>query len=131
MIDSLQDVDNLLGEFRGLNSSGLVPAIDIYEDQDSIIAEAPLPGIDIKDVKVSVENDTLTIEGSSKKSTEIDEKNYYRKEIRSGSFHRVVQLPVAVDGSKTRGTYEDGVLKVVMPKRDELKSKTIDIEIKK
>src|SRR3989338_861608 len=90
MFDPFLDMDNYFESF--------VPALDVYQDADNVIVETPLPGIDPSDVNISVENDVLTIEGSSEKKSEVDEKNYYRKEIRSGSFHRAVALPAAVNG---------------------------------
>ncbi len=131
MIDTLQDMDKIFNEFQGLSSGGLMPAVDIYEEDGAVVAEIPLPGCDMENVNVSVENDMLTIESRVQKKKEIDEKNYYRKEIRTGSFHRVVQLPAGVDGSKTVAVYESGVLKITMPKREELKPKTIKIDVKK
>jgi HSP20 family protein len=100
-------------------SLGLAPAVDVYEDDKSVIVEAPLPGLDSQDVNVSVENDILTLEGKEQKKKEVDEKNYYMKEVRFGAFHRVVALPTAVDGDKAEATYEKGVLRVVIPKKTE------------
>lgn len=106
------------------------PAIDIYEDGDSVIAEAALPGIDPKDVEVSVENDILTIQGQTKSEKEEKNKDYYRKEVRSGSFHRSVQLPYAVDGDKANAEYRDGILKISVPRAEHAKRKTITVESK-
>jgi len=110
------------------------PAIDIYEDGDNVVAEASLPGVDPKDVDVTVENDILTIQGQSKSEQEqklADEQraiNYYRKEVRSGSFHRTVQLPYAVNGDQAKATYENGILKISIPKAEHAKAKKITIE---
>jgi len=106
------------------------PAIDIYEDGDNVVAEASLPGIDPKDVDVTVENDTLTLQGQTKSEQEEKDKNYYRKEVRSGSFHRSVQLPYAVDGDKAKASYENGVLRIIIPKAEHAKAKKITIESK-
>src|SRR3989338_11485194 len=92
MFDPFMDMDKFF-EDMPMASAGFVPALDVYQDADNVIIETPLPGVDPKDVNISVENDVLTIEGSSEKKSEVDEKNYYRKEIRSGSFHRAVALP--------------------------------------
>ncbi len=110
---------------------GFVPAIDLYEDKTHVIAETALPGINPDDVEVSVADGVLTIKGTSKKESEIDEKNYYRKEVRSGSFYRQVALPTNVVTDKTSADYEDGILKVKMPKATEVKAKTVKINIKK
>ena len=109
---------------------GFVPALDVYQTADDVVVETTLPGMNPKDVSVSIENDVLTIEGSSEKKTEVDEKDYYRKEIRSGSFHRAIALPSSVKGDDAKASYENGVLKIVIPKREEIKPKKISIDIK-
>lgn len=115
--------------FEGPNK--FIPAIDVYEDKDNVIAETPITGIDPDKVDISVENDVLTITGKSEHKSEVDEKNYYRKEIRYGSFHRSVALPVSVDGSKAKAEYEDGILKVTIPKEERAKPRKIKVVAKK
>lgn len=111
-------------------SRGFVPALDVYQDNENVFVETPLPGIEPSNVNISIENDVLTIEGKSEKKSEVDEKNYYRKEIRSGSFHRAVALPAAVDGEKALAEYKDGVLKITIPKEERAKPKQIKISAK-
>lgn len=106
-------------------------AVDIWQDQENVYVESPLAGVNPENVSVSVENDVLTIEGKSEKKSEMEEKNYYRKEVRTGSFHRSVALPAAVDGSKAKAEYENGVLKVIIPKEERAKSKVVKVEVKK
>jgi HSP20 family protein len=110
---------------------GFTPAIDVYQTKDRVVVETPLAGIDPEKVNVSVENDILTIEGSMEKKSEVDEKEYYRKEIRTGSFHRSVALPVAVNGEKASATFEKGILKVAIPKAEDAKPKTIKVNVVK
>ncbi|RLE06076.1 MAG: Hsp20/alpha crystallin family protein [Candidatus Aminicenantes bacterium] len=111
-------------------SSGFTPAVDVWQDENNVYAQCPLPGVDPKDVKVSVENDVLTIEGKSERKTEVDEKNYYRREVRYGAFHRAVALPAAVNGDKAKAEFENGVLKVTVPKEERVKPKTIKVQVK-
>lgn len=129
-----EDMDKMFSDFmpavRG-NQSGFVPAIDMYEDENNVIIEAQLSGIDPDKVSISIENDVLSIKGESEKKSEIDEKNYYRKEIRRGSFYRSVPLPTHVQGDNAKAVAEDGVLKITVPKASEVKPKTIKIETKK
>ncbi len=110
---------------------GFVPAIDMYEDKDNVVVEAQLAGIDPEKVDISIENDVLCIKGESEKKTEVEDKNYYRKEIRRGSFYRSVPLPTHVIGEKASAVAEDGVLKITIPKAPEAKPKTIKIKTKK
>ncbi len=106
------------------------PAIDIYQTKDDVVVETPLAGINPADVDISIENDVLTLEGKAQKKSEVEEKDYYRKEVRYGSFHRSVALPVSVNGDKAKATYEKGVLKIVIPKEERVKPKTVKVEVK-
>lgn len=109
---------------------GSIPAIDMYEDKDNVIVETQLAGIDPTKVDISIENDILSIKGEAEKQSEIDEKNYYRKEIRRGSFYRSVQLPTHVLGHEAKAKSEDGILKIMIPKAPEAKPNKIKIETK-
>lgn len=109
---------------------GLVPAIDVYDTKDKVVIETALPGVEQKDVKLSVENNVLTISGSTERKTEVDEKDYYRKEIRSGSFMRQVALPQGVKEDEAKAAFKDGILKIELPKSDKLKPKSIKIDVK-
>ena len=113
------------------NQQSFSPALDVYEEKDNVIVETSLPGIDIKDVDVSVQKSVLTIQGEQKKEHEVDDKNYYRKEIRNGSFYRQVALPVPVKEDKVEAEFTDGVLKVICPKAEPTKTNKISIKINK
>jgi HSP20 family protein len=128
-IDPFEEMDktfsNMLPTLRG--SDTIVPAIDVYENKDYVIVEAQLAGIDPEKVDISIENDTLLIRGESEKTSEVDEKNYYRKEIRRGSFYRSVLLPSHVAGDRAEAVASDGVLKITIPK---LQAQAKQIKIK-
>src|SRR5436190_834452 len=94
------------------------PAVDLYEKGANVVAEIALVGINPDNVKIHIEDSILNIEGFMEKKTEVDESNYYRKEVRAGSFHRVISLPTIVDGASTKAEYEKGILKVIMPKKE-------------
>ncbi len=130
MFPNFGDLDKFLDDASWPNVSGFVPALDIYQTKDEVVVETPLAGIDPEKVNLSIENDVLTIEGKSEQKSEVDDKNYYRKEVRYGSFHRSVALPTAVNGDKAKATYEQGVLKVVIPKEERAKPKTVKVEVK-
>lgn len=104
------------------------PALDVYDRKDHVVVESPIAGIDPNKINISIENDVLTIEGSMEKKSEVEEKNYYRKEVRRGSFHRSVALPTAVDGDKAEADYQDGVLTISIPKAERAKPKTIKVK---
>ena len=106
------------------------PSIDVYEEGDNIIVKAEIPGVKKEDISVSLSDDTLTISGKKSEEKEVKKENYYRKEIRSGSFSRSFTLPARVDKDKVKATYKDGVLQLVLPKAPEEKEKEVKIEIK-
>jgi len=124
------DADKFFDDFGAPSLSGFVPALDVYQTKDNVVVETQLPGLDPKDVNIAIENDVLTIEGKFEKKTEVDERDYYRKEIRSGGFHRSVALPTAVNGDKAKAVYEKGMLKIEIPKEERAKPKTVKVEIK-
>ena len=133
--DGFEDADRMFNEMvpsvvRRGDSAGFVPAVDMYEDKDNLIVETQLAGIDPDKVSISIENDVLCIKGESEKKSEVEDKNYYRKEIRRGSFFRSIALPTHVDGDKASAITAEGILKISIPKRNESGAKTIKIEKK-
>src|SRR5574344_83942 len=110
------EMDKAFGEFlpavRG-DQFGFTPAVDMYEDQNNIIVETQLAGIDPEKVDISVENNVLCLKGESEKKSEVDDKNYYRKEIRRGAFYRSIALPEKVDSEKATAVNEGGMGKIL------------------
>lgn len=131
---NIDDMDKIVNEYLPAVRSGqfgFTPALDMYEDKDNIIIETQLAGIDPEKVSISIDNDVLCIKGESERQSEVEEKNYYRKEIRRGSFYRSVPLPTKVDGDSATAITEDGILKITVPKAAEAKPKNIKIQIGK
>ena len=128
--DMEKAMGDMLPAVRG-QQFGFTPAIDMYEDKDNVVVETQLGGIDPEKVDISIENNVLTIKGESEKKSEVEDKNYYRKEIRRGSFYRSIPLPTKVDGDKATATNDEGILKITVPKAAEIKPKTIKILAKK
>jgi HSP20 family protein len=130
-LEPFEEMDKMLDEFGGMKRrSDFTPAVDMYEDGENVVVETQLAGIDPDQVSISVENDVLCIKGEGEKKSEVEDKNYYRKEIRRGSFYRSVQLPAHVNGDKASAVAEDGVLKISIPKAESQKPKNIKIEKK-
>lgn len=129
----MEDIFKSLAALRNTRSlyKGFAPAMDVYETKDTVVVETPLAGVRPEDVQVQVEKGVLTVQGSHKKEHEIDEKNYYQKEMRSGSFYRQVVLPVAVVEDKISAEFEDGILRISAPKAAPAKTKKVQVEIKK
>jgi HSP20 family protein len=128
--DYFNDMNKMVSEFlpSTRTASGFMPAIDMYEDKDNVIVETQLAGIDPENIDISIENDVLCIKGQGEKKTEVDEKNYYRKEIKRGGFYRSIPLPSRVLGDKASALADDGILKISIPKAPENKPKTIKIK---
>lgn len=127
----INDIDRWFDGMMPVVGNVFTPAVDVYQTDKDVVVEAPLAGVDPEKVEIAIENEMLTIEGSMEKTTEVDDKNYYRKEIRSGSFHRSVALPVAVKSDAAEAVFEKGMLRITIPKADAQKSKTIKVQVKK
>ena len=106
------------------------PEIDVRETRTEIVVEAEIPGIDQKDVNVSIKDNVLTLKGEKKMEKEENEANYYRAERTYGSFMRSFSLPTLVVADKVGAKYRNGVLTVTLPKADEVKPKEIPVEVK-
>ena len=134
-LEPFEEMNKMLEEWPGYGISkrpdNFMPAIDMYEDADNVIVETQLAGIDPEKVSVSIENDVLVIKGENEKKSEVEDKNYYRKEIRRGSFYRSIQLPTHVLDDEAKASAEDGVLKIMIPKAPEASPKAIKIETRK
>ena len=129
-LEPFEDMDKMFSEFTPSlwgGQAGFVPAVDVYDDKENVIVETQLAGIDPEKVNVTIENDVLYLKGESEKRSEVEDKNYYRKEIRRGSFYRRIQLPYHVDGNRASAEAIGGVLKIMIPKSEETKPKTIKI----
>ena len=129
-VDPFEEFDRFFDWPTAHRQTGFVPAVDVWQDNENVYVESPLPGIDPKDVSISVENDVLTIQGTTEKKSEVEDKNYYRKEVRSGSFHRAVALPASINNAQVEAEFEDGILKITLPKEERIKPKKIDIKVK-
>jgi HSP20 family protein len=103
------------------------PAVDIYEDDDSIVVKAEIPGMDRKSIKVDVKDRVLTIKGERSEDNEVKEERFYRRERTYGRFERAFTLPADVKTEQIKAEYKDGVLKVVVPKPETRKPKQIAI----
>jgi len=108
----------------------LTPALDIVEDKDYFKVEVEMPGMGEEDIKVSFNENRMTIEGEKTTSKKDENKNYLSREISYGRYERTLTLPASADVSKANATFKKGMLWVVIPKRTESKSnkKTLKIE---
>lgn len=103
---------------------GKMPSVDMIDKKGKIIIKAELPGVDKKDVDVSVTDHTVTIKGTTSTDEEEEKGNYYRREISSGSFERVLAIPGNVDTENVKAKFRNGVLKLTLPKTDKESNNT-------
>jgi HSP20 family protein len=133
-VAALQNRMNSL--FRDLNetdspltTASFVPAVDIYEDEKKVVLKLEVPGMNQKDLDVSVENHTLTVKGERKFEADEKEQNFHRIERRYGSFYRSFTLPSTVDTQNVVASYNAGVLKLELAKKPEAQPKQIKINV--
>lgn len=113
----------------GYNGMGSVE-VNLMQTDDDLIVKASIPGVKPEDINISVSGDTLTLRGEIKEDEEYKDANYHIKEIRQGSFARTMTLPVKVNADKANAEFENGVLRLTMPKAEEVKPKTITVKAK-
>jgi HSP20 family protein len=106
-----------------------VPALEVYEEKDGYVVTVELPGVNKEDVKLSLEQGTLTIAGERKNETKAETATVYHSERFYGRFQRTVNLPETVATSQVKAAYKDGVLTVTLPKSEEAKPKQINITL--
>jgi len=111
--------------------SGFSPVIDIYEEKENVIVETPLAGVKPENVDIVIENDVLSISGKTDEKKEVKKENYYRKELRRGSFYRSVFLPMPVKANAVHAESINGMLKITIPKMERSKRNKIAIKVKK
>ena len=119
--------DRLWPEWRRDWGEEWVPTVNLFEKDGNFHITAEIPGIKKEDISITISNGVVTLSG--KKETDKEEKTegYYLKETRSGSFSRSFKLPGEIDETKVDASYNDGVLTVVLPRREESKAKKIEV----
>ncbi len=128
MVESLWSsrfgIDNLAGTGQWL------PRLDVAETDSSVIVHVDVPGIDPKQIDLSVTGDVLTIRGERAEEKETKEKTFHRVERSYGSFNRAITLPASVNVDEISATAKEGVLTITLPKREEARPRQIKVEAK-
>jgi HSP20 family protein len=119
------------GSDEALTTSNFAPPVDVYEDEHNITLKIEVPGIDEKDINVSIENNTLTVRGERRFEKDEKEENFHRVERMYGSFTRSFTLPNTVETEQVSAHYEKGVLKIRLAKKAEAKPKLIKVNVEK
>jgi HSP20 family protein len=106
------------------------PAVNVAETPETVVVTAELPGLDPKEIEISVVGDTLTIRGEKRFEREEKGKTWYRREIAGGKFTRSFTLPASVDAEHVDAACKAGILTITLPKRAEAKAKKIEVKVK-
>jgi HSP20 family protein len=115
---------------RGADEDGeWLPYLDVAETKDEIVVKAEVPGMDAKDIDISLSDGLITIKGEKKQEREEKEEDYHLVERSYGTFTRSIRLPKEVQSDKISASYKNGVLKVTLPKSEEAKKKEIKIKV--
>ncbi|PWY54398.1 Hsp20/alpha crystallin family protein [Legionella qingyii] len=115
-----------LDQFENLN---LMPSMDVVEDKDHFTIQMEMPGMDEKDINVSISGNSLTITGEKSTSKKNEKKKYISREISYGKYERSLSLPSTIDADKAKATFKKGMLWVELPKKAEAKGKSRDVKI--
>jgi len=116
------------GTFRR-EQRGFAPALDLSETEDGYRVEVAVPGMKPEDVQVTFENNVLTIKGQLQQESEDKKRNYHRVERRYGSFHRTIALPSTVKADAIQAALTNGILRLDIPKAEEVKSRKITVNV--
>jgi HSP20 family protein len=104
------------------------PSLDVSETKDNFVVKAEVPGIDAKDIDISLTGDVLTIKGEKKQEKEEKEEDYHLVERTYGAFSRSIRLPAEVESTKIKASYKNGILRVTLPKSEKVKAKEVRIK---
>lgn len=107
---------------------GKSPSVDVIERDDEVIVKAELPGVDKKDIDVSVTNNTVTIKGKTSHEEKEEKGDFYRCEISRGSYSRTLSLPAEVQEDKAKAKIKDGILELTLPKRSKSKRQKVKVD---
>ncbi len=116
-------------QFGNGSSASWVPAVDVLEEGDAVRITAEIPGVNPSDVKISLENNVLTIQGSKQQTAEERTERVHRYERTYGGFERRFTLPTSVDANAIKAAYEHGVLTVTLPKVEKAKPRQIEVQV--
>ena len=116
--EPFEDFDKVFDNLGMMARAGasIIPPVDMYETKEAVVVEMPLAGVDPNKVEVSLANGVLTIQGSSERKTEVDEKDYYRHEIRSGLIRRRIGVPKHIKEDQIEAAFDNGILKITLPR---------------
>jgi HSP20 family protein len=124
------EMERWFGNFgtRPYQRTGVYPLMNVYDDGESFIVRAELPGVDPKDLDISVTGDTLTLKGERKPAEVPEGASYHRRELSTGTFRRALTLADQVDSSKVVANYKDGILDILLPRAEQAKLRKVEVK---
>lgn len=122
-----REMDRLFGEASATSRAGVFPPLNIYDDGESLVVKAEVPGIDPANLEINATANALTIKGERKRPSTDDKASFHRRERSYGTFSRSVNLPQEINPDKVQANYEHGVLEIMLPKAEEAKPRKIEI----
>jgi len=108
--------------------NGQPPKVDVIDREAEIVVRAGIPGVDKKDLDISVGEDSVTIKGATHREKKEEKGDYYRQELAEGAFSRTVELPAMVDSTRAKASFKDGVLELTLPKIEKTKRRSVKVE---
>ncbi len=123
-----EQMNELLGSFQSGRGQNVLPAVNIYTNNDTAVVMAELPGVDPDDLDVNVQNDTVTLRGNRNREEPGENEKYLRQERLYGNFARTFALPFQVDADNVKAKYRNGVLELELPRAEEDKPKRVNVE---
>ena len=125
--------EDSLNRFRGAEEdmahSTWSPSVDIYETADDIIIKAEIPGVNKKDIRIELKDNSLYLNGKRKLKKELKEENYHRMERSCGAFSRIFSLPTSVKQDEIKAKFKNGVLQINIPKLEDETEKAVNIDV--
>lgn len=108
--------------------AGKTPCVDVIDRDNDFLIKAELPGVDKKDINITIANNILTLEANMSKEEKEEKAEYYRREISRGSYRRTFALPAAVKENEAKASFQNGILELTIPKMEKAKRSTIKVE---
>lgn len=133
-LSRLQEEMNMLfakffGERTPVRNAGVFPAVNVAQNDENVYVTAELPGIASEDIDITIEEDSIVIKGERKVEPEGDDVSYHRREREGGKFNRTIAIPTRIQTNKAVAVARDGILKLTLPKAEEVKPKRIEIKV--
>ena len=116
------------GTRQPFQRTGVYPLVNVYDDGESFVVRAEVPGVDPKKLDISVNGDTLPLHGERKASEPPEGASYHRRELSYGSFRRALTLPDMVDSAKVSANYRNGILEILLPRAEQAKQRKISVK---